>query len=89
MDKVALVHRRKKRYMAILLREFEEQVEPHVPKDKAERFKGLIRQKLHALTLDANEIHSLKPGEELNGAAVELRDQIDPTGQAIPRRVTA
>lgn len=88
MDRVALVHRRKKRYMAIILTQFEEICGPYLPPEKADEFKGVVRQKMHALTLDANEIHSLKPGEELNGAAVELRDQIDPSA-SLPRRVPA
>ena len=76
MDKQAVVHKRKKRYMAQLLTEFEESLGPHLPEDVAERFKGMVRQKLHALALDACEIISLKPGEELNGAVIDLRDQL-------------
>lgn len=88
MDKVGLVHKRKKRYMGQILGSFDALVLPHVPEEVAEEFKGLVRQKLNAMALDANEIHSMKPGEEMNGAAVELRDQIDADGR-IPRRVTA
>ena len=77
MDKQAYVHKRKKRYMAVVLTEFEASLEEHLPADKAERFKGLVRQKMHALALDACEVMALAPGEEINGAAVDLRDQID------------
>lgn len=85
MDKVAAVHRRKKRYMAIILGDFEENVEPHIPPEVAERFKGIVRQKLHAMALDTQLIISLKPGEEINEAAFELRDQV---GVHSTRRVT-
>lgn len=76
MDKEALVHRRKKRYMAKVLEAFERDIEPHVPADAANKFKGIVRQKLHALALDACEVISLKPGEELNGEVIDLRDQL-------------
>ena len=76
MDKAAFVHKRKKRYMAQLLEQFEREVEPHIPPDVAEQFKGTTRQKLHALALDAIGILYLQPGEELNQAAVDLRDQV-------------
>lgn len=76
MDKVAAVHRRKKRYMATILGEFEKNVEPHVSPEVAEQFKGIVRQKLHAFALDTQEIISLKPGEEINGAAQDLRDAV-------------
>jgi hypothetical protein len=85
VDKQAYVHRRKKRYMAQVLEQFERDVEPHLPDGVADQFKGMVRQKLHALALDACEIMSLQPGEELNQAAVDLRDQMADTDQ---RRVT-
>lgn len=83
MDRAAFVHRRKKRYMAVILGEFEAKVEAHVPKEIAEEFKGIVRQKLHAMAIDTCEVIALKPGEEMNAAAVELRDQVE------ARRVTA
>lgn len=88
MDRIAFVHRRKKRYMAILLTLFEQEVEPHLPPDVAERFKGRVREKMHALALDAAFVMGLRPGEEVNQAAVELRDQVDPSGRHT-RRVNA
>jgi hypothetical protein len=87
MDKAAFVHKRKKRYMAEVLGTFEEHVQEHVSDDVAEMFKGLVRQKMHALALDAALVLSLKPGEELNGASVDLRDQVE--GRNKPRGVTA
>ena len=88
MDKANYVHRRKKRYMAQTLSDFEARVEPHLPQDVADEFKGTVRRKMHALALDACEIMALKPGEELNGVALDLRDEVDPEGRHIPRRVT-
>lgn len=79
MDKDAAVHKRKKRYMAQILAKFDEEVAPFVPRDVADRFRGTVREKLHAFALDAIEIDSLKPGEEQNGHAVELRDRLGVT----------
>lgn len=89
MDRPALVHKRKKRYMAVILSEFDKHIAPLVPREVGETFKGIVRQKLHAMALDAIEINALQPGEEMNLAAVELRDQADPEGRDIPRRVPA
>lgn len=86
MDKANFVHRRKKRYMAQLLDEFESQVQPHLPIEVAERFKGTVRRKLHALAIDACEIINLQPGEELNGAVIELRDRMHAEGRPISTR---
>lgn len=85
MDKQALVHRRKKRYMAQVLEDFERNVEPHLPTEVAENFKGTIRRKLHALALDAIEFMGLKPGEEVNLEAIDLRDRLHPEGRPIRR----
>lgn len=84
MDKANFVHRRKKRYMAQLLEDFEKNVEPLIPSDVAAQFKGTVRRKLHALALDACEIISLQPGEELNGAVIELRDRMHVEGRPTP-----
>lgn len=78
MDKQAYAHRRKKRYMAQILTSFEEQCQAHLPAQAAEDFKGIVRRKMHALTIDICEVIALKPGEELNGEAVALRDRIFP-----------
>lgn len=86
MDKAYFVHRRKKRYMAQLLEEFEKDVEPLIPTEVADKFKGTVRRKLHALSLDACEIISLQPGEELNGAVIELRDRMHAEGRPISTR---
>lgn len=89
MDKQAAVHKRKKRYMAQILTQFDAEVGPLVPLDVADRFKGAVREKLHAFALDAIEIDSLKPGEEQNGHAVELRDRFGIQPRPTPRSTTA
>lgn len=86
MDKAAFVHKRKKRYMAQLLDEFEASVESHLPDEVARDFKGIVRRKLHALALDACEVINLKPDEEINGAMIELRDKLHVEGRPIQRR---
>lgn len=88
MDKAAYVHRRKKRYMAMALDDFDAKAGPHLPPDVAEDVKGIIRRKFHALALDAIEVYSLAPGEEMNGAVVELRDHLHPEGRPIKRSTT-
>lgn len=85
MDKQAFVHKRKKRYMAQTLSEFERLVEPFLPPGVADEFKIVVRRKFHALALDACEILALKPGEEINGVVTELRDQLHVEGRPIQR----
>lgn len=72
--------------MAQILDEFEEKIQPHIPRQAAEDFKGIVRQKLHALALDACDLIALKPGEQVNGAAIELRDRL---GETRPLRRTS
>lgn len=86
MDKQGYVHRRKKRYMAQLLEYFEEHVESHLPDEVAQDFKRMVRRKMNAVAVDACEIMSLKPGEEINGVMTELRDKLHPEGQPIRQR---
>lgn len=79
----AYVNRRRSRYMAQVLEAFEEQIEPHLPKEAAgdiQSFKGLVRQRINALASDAVEIFTMPPGERLNGFGVDMRDQLSPTG---------
>jgi hypothetical protein len=75
-DKQALIHKRKKRYMAQILDDFEVNCEPHLPQDVADEFKGTIRGKLHAMALDTVDIMQLKPEENLNLHALDLRDRV-------------
>lgn len=85
MDKAAFVHKRKKRYMAQALDLFDQEAKPHLPDDVAENVKGIIRRKFHALALDACEVIALRPGEEINGHAVDLRDHLHVEGRPIRR----
>lgn len=74
--------------MAQILERFEETIQPLVPEDVADDFKGIVRRKLHALALDANEFHGLAKGEELNLEVLRLRDQLHPEGRPIRRTET-
>jgi hypothetical protein len=83
MDRAEYIHKRRARYMAQVLEAFEQQIEPYLPPDaKAARqsFKGLIRARINALATDAVDLLSLD-GQEQNGVALELRDQLHPTGR--------
>lgn len=84
MDREALVHRRKGRCLAQVLSAFEEEIEPHIPKGEAERFKGFVRHKVRVLAVDCVEIMSLEK-DELNGIAMALRDSAD-SDAPIPSR---
>jgi hypothetical protein len=73
-DREEYVRRRGKRYMAKILSRFEELCEPTLAAQgrtqEIEDFKGFVRQKITALVIDANEVVSLAPGEQINWAAV-------------------
>lgn len=62
--------------MAQILTAFEEICQDELPTQAAQDFKGIVRRKMHALTIDICEVIALRPGEELNGEAVALRDRI-------------
>lgn len=89
MDKAAFVHKRKKRYMAQALDKFEELAQDHLPPEVAEEIKGIFRRKMHALALDACEVIALRPGEEINAHAVELRDHLHVEGRRPTQRSTS
>lgn len=83
MDRAEYIHKRKARYMAQVLEAFEQQIEPHLPDDlrpELRNFKGLVRARINALATDAVDLMSLD-GQEQNGVALELRDQLHPTGR--------
>jgi hypothetical protein len=80
MNVVDFIHRRKGRYQAQILSEFEESVEEHLPPEIATNFKGTVRQKLNAMAVDISEVIVIEPFE-VNAAAIELRDDLRrPTG---------
>jgi hypothetical protein len=74
------IRRRGKRYMAKILGRFEELCEPTLRAEgrhqEIEDFKGFVRQKVNALVVDTNEVVGLSPSEQINWAAVELRDRV-------------
>jgi hypothetical protein len=83
MDRAEYIHKRKARYMAQVLEAFEQQIEPYLPDDAKpdmRDFKGLVRARINALATDAVDLISLD-GQQQNGVALELRDQLHPTGQ--------
>lgn len=80
MDREGFVHRRKRRYVGFTLTEFERLIENRLPRQVRENlqseideFKGIVRGKLNALAIDANDVHSMTD-MEFNAAADELRD---------------
>lgn len=67
--------------MARLMEEYEKRVEPHLTGQRAkadsEQFKRAMRDEIKELTADGCDvIDALGQGQELNGAAIALRDQI-------------
>jgi hypothetical protein len=83
MDKGEYIQRRRKRYLAQTLEEFEEVILPLLPQNAHEqvtKFKATVRQKFNALAVDASELVALGEGE-VNGYAVEQRDRIYPHGR--------
>lgn len=74
--------------MAQALDAFEELAQDHLPPDVADEIKGIFRRKMHALALDACEVISLRPGEEMNLHAVELRDRLHVEGRRPTQRST-
>jgi hypothetical protein len=82
MDKAALVDKRRRKYLAQLMEAFEELVEPQTTNAAdVDKFKGLVRAKMNALAVDAIDVMSLLPGEEINGYAIETTDRLFPHGR--------
>lgn len=68
--------------MAQVLECFEEQIEPFLTENAnaaRQDFKGLVRARINALATDAVDLMSLD-GQLQNGVALDLRDQLSPTG---------
>lgn len=79
MNGALFLQQRSKRHMARLMQGFEEMILPHLPAEgrrDVERFKGLARQTIQELTGDGCDvIGATERGEEINGYAVDIRDQ--------------
>jgi hypothetical protein len=84
MDKTELINRRRKRYLAQAMEEFETKILPLLPANasaEVDSFKGTLRQKFNALAVDAAEFASLGEGETVNGFAIEAKDRAFPHGR--------
>jgi hypothetical protein len=80
MDKSDLINRRRGRYLAKVLGDFEDTIAPLIPPGNeaaVEAFKGRVRANINALASDATELVELH-GVELNGVAQDLRDTLYP-----------
>lgn len=75
----AYVHKRKGRYMAQLLEEFERSIEPLIPADVSADFKAYVRRKMNALAADAVELLELED-TAINELATDLKDRMFPDG---------
>lgn len=81
MDLKGYIHKRKRRYLAQVLEQFEKSIEPHLPetaRKAKEDFKALVRMRLNALAVDACDAIG---EQEINGAAQDLRDRLHPEGR--------
>ena len=77
MDRTEYVHKRKGRYMAQMLEEFEREIEPRLPVEAAQNFKALVRRKITALAVDCLEVMDLED-TAMNGVARDIKDRIHP-----------
>jgi hypothetical protein len=78
MNRLGLLHKRKSKYLGQTLNRFEIEIEPRIPKDVAERWKAIVREKFKALEEDAAGLIELDDKTELNGHAQAVRDTLDP-----------
>lgn len=86
MDRQAYVERRAGRCMAQVLEGFENDIERRLPPEVAEEFKVKVRRKIGAFRAEMIELLDLdEAAAELNGAAIEMRDKLDPDARR-PRR---
>lgn len=77
MDRTQYVHKRKSRYMAQLLEEFENEIEPRIPAEVAKAYKALVRRKITALAVDCLEVMDLEH-TAINGVARDMKDRLHP-----------
>lgn len=84
VDRAQYVQKRKGKYMAQVLEEFEKVIEPHLTPEAegdVQSFKGLVRMRMNALATDAIDLMALGEAGEQNGVAMEIRDRLHPTGR--------
>lgn len=72
--------------MAQLLEHFEQQIEPLVPAEVAEKFKGETRRKLNALAVDACDVLGIDDETLVNAHAQDQKDRVFPDGRAQARK---
>lgn len=78
------IQRRKGRYMAQILEDFDERIIPKLPESSAgdiQSFKGLVRARLNTLATDAIEAMELGPEGEIGDLAQQARDRMSPVGR--------
>jgi hypothetical protein len=77
MERDEWIQRQRRRYLAQILGHFDEHILPHLPPAAAgdvQDFKGLVRARVNALAVDANEMAQ-------NLHAQELRESLSPDGR--------
>lgn len=82
-SKIAYVENRRGRYLAQTMDEFEEKIEPLLPKNVAQAFKKTLRRKFGALSADVTSLFELED-QAKNGLAQEVVDRLFADGP--PRR---
>jgi hypothetical protein len=69
--------------MGQILSAFEAEIEPLVPKAKAQEFKALVRNRLNRFESDIGELVGImKSGQEQNAHAQAVRDSLPDTSRA-------
>lgn len=84
MDTPTFIDNRRGRYLAQLMEEYERLVLPHLPDEAradSDAFKVQVRRKMRAMATDCAEIAQHEPGLQVNGLALQQRDQVHPHGR--------
>jgi hypothetical protein len=82
MDKSQYVDKRRRKYLAQLMEAFEELIEPQTTNpESVATYKGLVRAKMNALSVDAIDVMCLRENEAINGYAIDTTDRLFPNGR--------
>jgi hypothetical protein len=77
VDREAFLQKRRAKYLAQTLEQFEVEILPHLRDDvDPEPFKAKVRTKFNALAVDAIDVMNLSEDTEINGVAVAQRDRL-------------
>lgn len=76
-NKAQLIQKRKGKYLAQAASAFELLIEPRVPKEVADKYKAILREKFKLLGDDAVDIAELDDKTELNAHAIAVKDTLD------------